>query len=306
MKKIVKLIPLVAASLIVSSISLAQDKKVTSRDTMEKIASQGVIVLAVRESSVPFAYFDAKGNTIGYTVEICERIAKKIRKNLNLSSLKVVYLPVQANERMDVVKNGLADMECGTTTITRERQRNVDFSVAVFAGETRFIASKDFTFKDVSELNGKQISVTSNSTGESYVNDEKKKRNLTYQVNQYRDTTEGVLSVLEGTNQVNANNDILLYSQMAFNPAMKEKLHLTGNSFSPSTYGIVLPKGDTKFKNEVDNILKNLMSSGEINKIYEKWFLNTIPPKNININFPMSDITKAIFEKPTDAALIDK
>ena len=93
---------------------------------------------------------------------------------------------------------------------------------------------------------------------------------------------------------------------MAFNPAMKEKLHLTGNSFSPSTYGIVLPKGDTKFKNEVDNILKNLMSSGEINKIYEKWFLNTIPPKNININFPMSDITKAIFEKPTDAALIDK
>ena len=306
MNKIVKLIPLVAASLIVSSISLAQDKKVTPRDTMEKIASQGVIVLAVRESSVPFAYFDAKGNTIGYTVEICERIAKKIRKNLNLSSLKVVYLPVQANERMDVVKNGLADMECGATTNTKERQQNVDFSVAVFAAEIKFVANKDLNFKDVSELNGKQISVTSKSIGETYVNDEKKKRNLTYQVNQYRDTKEGILAVLEGTNQAYPNDDILLHSQLAFNPAMKEKLHLTGNSFSPNTYGIVLPKGDTKFKNEVDTVLKELMSSGEINKIYEKWFLNIIPPKNISINFPMNDTTKDIFAKPTDVALIDK
>lgn len=302
MKKIISLITL---SLIGGSVSFAQENK-TPRDTMAKIANQGVIVLAVRESSVPFSYFDAKGNTVGYTVELCERVAKKIRKNLNLPSLKVVYLPVQASERMDVVKNGLADMECGVTTNTKERQQNVAFSVGVFAVETKFVTDKNLTFKDVSELNGKQVSVTTKSIGEGYVVNEKKQRNLTYQINPYKDTKEGILAVLEGTNQAHPNDDILLYSQLAFNPAMKEKLHVTGNPFSPNTYGIVLPKGDNKFKTEVDTILKELISSGEINKIYDKWFLNAIPPKNININFPMNDTTKSIFANPTDAAFIDK
>lgn len=276
------------------------------RDTLSKIADKAVIVLAVRESSAPFSYYDAKGNTIGYSVELCERVAKKIRKDLNLPSLKIVYLPVQPAERMDVVKNGLADMECGVTTHTKEREKNVDFSVGVFAVETRFVTPKGLSINGLEDLSGKPIAVTSKSIGETYVNQEKIQKNLTLQINPYKDTKEAILSVVNGANVAHPNDDILLYTQLAFNPSMKDSLQVTGTPISPNTYGIVLPKGDIKFKTEVDTILKDLMASGEINKIYEKWFLNPIPPKNVNINFPMNNTTKKIFTTPTDVAFIEK
>lgn len=299
-----KIITLIMTTAMLSSIAYAQDKN-TPRDTLAKITAKGEIIMAVRENSVPFSYYDEKGNVIGYTIEVCERVVKKLRKNLNMASLRVVYLPVQAKERMDVVRDGIADMECGVTTNTRDRQKSVAFSVGVFAVETKFVTDKNLTFKDVSELNGKQISISKQSIGETYVNEEKKKRNLTYQVNPYADTKEAILAVLDGSNQGHPNDDILLYSQLAFNQAMKDKLHVTGNPFAPNTYGIVLPRGDTKFKKEVDTILTDLLKSEEIVKIYNRWFLNPIPPKNVNINFPMNDTTKTIFATPTDAAFID-
>lgn len=304
-----KIISLLLSGFLLQTAVFAQENppsKIISRDTLSKIVNQGVIVLAVRENSVPFSYFDSKGNTIGYSVELCERVAKKLRRDMNMTTLKIVYLPVQAAERMDVVKKGIADMECGVTTNNKERQENVSFSMAIFAVETKFATEKSLVLKDVSELNGKQISVSAKSIGEGYVTSQKKEKGFNYQINQYPDTKESMLAVLDNTSQAHPNDDILLYSLIAFNPAMKEKLHVTGNAFSPNTYGIVLPKGDRKFKEAVDVILKSMMASGEINKIYEKWFLSPIPPNNVNINFSMNETTKKIFASPTDAAFIDK
>lgn len=276
------------------------------RDTLEKIRNTKSLVIAVRESSIPFSYNDGNDNYIGYSVEICEMIAKEIRKKISIPELNVVVLPVDAKERMDVVKNGLADMECGITTNTGERLKKYGFSLAIIAVETRFVSNKKIEIFSEEDLRGKKIAVTANSVGQAYMEELNQNKKLNMKIISYKDNYEGFLAVLDGNADLMPNDDVLLASLISSTPGAKDILHLTGKGFQLNTYGIVLPKDDLAFKQMVDDILRNILTSSKIIQVYNKWFLNPIPPRGIVIGLKPSPSTLEIFIHPHDRALIEK
>lgn len=279
----------------------------SQRDVLAKIEKTKNIVLAVREGSIPFSYNDGNDNYIGYSVELCEMIAKQIRKELNLDLLNVTYLPVEASERMEVVKNGMADMECGSTSNTGERQKTYGFSLGIIAVETLFLSNKKININSEEDLISKKIAVTNNTIGQSYIKELNATKKLKIRPIIYKDNYEAFLSILDGNSDLTANDDVLLAALLAStSPEIANNFHLTGKGFNLNTYGIVLPKNDQKFKDMVDKILISILTSNKIIQIYNKWFLSPIPPKNIIIGLSPNKATLEIFKTPHDRALIEK
>ena len=273
--------------------------------TLKKIKDNNTIVLAVRENSIPFSFVDNNGDSLGYSVEICEKIARQIKKINEISQLKIVYMPIQSAERIDIIEKGIADLECGVTSISNSRLKKIDFSIGFYLAETRFISPKKIEIKSLDSLNDYKIAVVSSSVAEKHLQEQLSKNNYKYKLIPYKDSKEAILSVLSGTSDAHTNDDVLLTTQLLSNNEAKEKLHLTGNGFLPNTFGIGLPKNDKEFKKQVDDVIKELIVSGELNKLYNKWFLMPIPPKSLNMNLNMSDSMKKYLESPSDKALID-
>src|SRR5256712_7105601 len=268
--------------------------------TLKKIKDTGTITIGHRDSSIPFSYYDDKQNVVGYAQDICMKIVDAVKAELKMPNLKVVLNPVTSATRIPLMANGTVDLECGSTTNNLERQKQVAFTITHFVTANRFVSKKAANLKTLNDLKGKTVVSTSGTTNIKQITELNGQQNLGITILPAKDHAEAFLMVESGRAVAFFMEDILLYSLVASSKAPAGWV-ISTDALSVEPYGIMLRKDDPSFKKVVDGAIANVYKSGEINKIYAKWFLSPVPPRGVNLNVPMSDVFKRVVAKPTDS-----
>ena len=269
--------------------------------TLKKIKDTGSITLGHRESSIPFSYYDDKQNVVGYSQELMLKVVETVKQELQLKSMTIKMLPVTSQNRITLVQNGTVDIECGSTTNNTERQKQVAFSNTIFIIGTRLLTKKDSGIKDFPDLAGKNVVTTAGTTSERLIRKMNEDKKLGMNIISAKDHGESFLTLETGRAVAFMMDDALLYGEIA-KAKKPAEWAVVGTPQSFEAYGCMMRKDDPQFKKLVDTALAKVMTSPEIEKIYTKWFMSPIPPKGLNLNFPMSaDNTKA-FKNPNDKA----
>jgi len=268
--------------------------------TLKKIKDTGTITLGHRESSLPFSYYDDNQQVVGYAMDLCYRIVDATKNELKLAKLEAKLNPVTSATRIPLMANGTIDLECGSTTNNLERQRQVSFTITHFVTANRFVSKKARNLKTVEDLKGKTIVSTSGTTNIKQITEIGAQKGLNLNILAAKDHAEAFLMVETNRAVAFVMDDILLYSLVAGAKSPQDYV-ISGDALSVEPYGIMLRREDPAFKKVVDQAMIATYKSGAINAIYDKWFLKPIPPKNINLNVPMSNAFKKVIASPTDS-----
>ncbi|MDB5777073.1 MAG: gltI [Herbaspirillum sp.] len=296
--KISKLAGLLIGAGVLASAVQVQAQALTG--TLKKVKDTGTLTLGVRDSSIPFSYLDDKQSYQGYSIDLCLKAATAVQKSLDMPSLNVKMVPVTSATRIPLMANGTVDLECGSTTNNLERQQQVAFAPTTFITANRVLAKKSSGVKVLADLKGKTVVSTSGTSNLKQLTELNASRGLGMNILTAKDHAEAFLMVETGRATAFVMDDILLASLAASSKAPNDYM-ISTEALSVEPYGLIERKGDPAFKKVVDTAIINLMKSGEINKIYAKWFLSPIPPKGINLNVPMSPQLTATIAKPTDS-----
>jgi len=293
--KVSKLFAVLIATGLFTSAAQAQESP-----TLKKIKESGTITLGVRDSSIPFSYLDDKQSYQGYSIDLCMKAVSAIQKHLGLSSLNVKMNPVTSATRIPLMANGTIDLECGSTTNNIERQNQVSFAPTTFVSGSRLLAKKSANINSVQDLKGKSLVSTSGTTSMKLITALNGEKSLGINILSAKDHAEAFLMVETGRAVAFLMDDILLAS-LAANSKSPSDYAITKEAVEVEPYAIMMRKGDPAFKKVVDQAITNVFTSGEINRIYSKWFQAPIPPKGISLNWPMSEQLKKAIAKPTDS-----
>jgi glutamate/aspartate transport system substrate-binding protein len=267
--------------------------------TLKKIKDTGSITIGHRESSIPFSYLDDKQQPVGYAMDLCMRIVDAVKTELKMPNLKVNLQPVTSANRIPLMQNGTIDLECGSTTNSVSRQQQVSFGPTYFVINVTAAVKKNSGIKNLSDLNGKTISTTSGTTSVPLLKKYEKTANVSVKEIYGKDHAESFLLLAQDRSAAFIMDDILLAGQIA-NSGSPGDFTILKESLREEPYSMMLRKDDPPFKSLVDKAIGGVMKSGEIDKIYAKWFNNPIPPKGINMNFPQTPQIKAAFQNPND------
>ena len=268
--------------------------------TLQKIKDTGTITLGHRETSIPFSYYDDKQQVIGYAMDICYKIVDAIKAELKMSKIDIKLNPVTSATRIPLMANGTIDLECGSTTNNLERQKQVWFATTHFVTANRFVSRKSSKLKTVDDLKGKTVVSTSGTTNIKQATEVNAEKKLGMNIIAAKDHAESFLTVETGRAVAFFMDDILLYTLVA-NAKNPSEWVISADALSVEPYGIMMRRDDAPFKKVVNNTINRLYKGGEINKIYDKWFLKPVPPKGINYNVPMSAVFKKVVANPTDS-----
>ncbi|MBA1192059.1 glutamate/aspartate ABC transporter substrate-binding protein [Pseudomonas entomophila] len=293
----------IAASLIASPVMADE-----LTGTLKKIKDSGTITLGHRDSSIPFSYLAGKPEPVGYSHDIQLAVVEALKKQLDAPDLKVRYNLVTSQTRIPLVQNGTVDLECGSTTNNVERQQQVGFSVGIFEVGTRLLTkAKDGqpAYKDFEDLKGKNVVTTAGTTSERLLKAMNADKQMGMNVISAKDHGESFNMLESGRAVAFMMDDALLAGEMAKARKPSDWV-ITGTPQSYEIYGCMVRKGDEPFKKAVDDAIVGYFKSGEVNKSYEKWFQQPIPPKGLNLQFPMSDELKKLIAEPTDKAADEK
>jgi len=269
--------------------------------TLKKIKDTGVITLGHRESSIPFSYYDDKQQVVGYSQDIMLKAVDAIKAELKLAKLDVKLVPVTSENRITLVQNGSVDLECGSTTNTTERQKQVSFSYSIFVVGTRLMTKTNSGIKDFPDLAGRNVVTTAGTTSERLLRKMNEDNNMKMKIISTKDHGEAFLTLESGRAAAFVMDEVLLYGEMAKAKNAGEWA-VVGTPQSYEAYGCMLRKDDQAFKKVVDGALAKVMTSGEADKLYAKWFLQPIPPKGLNLNFALSYALKKLYKSPNDKA----
>jgi len=283
-----------SASFAVAGAAQAQD------GTLGKIKSSGAITIGHRDASVPLSYYDDKQQPIGYALDLCMRIVDAVKAELKMPNIKVNYQLVTSANRIPLMANGTIDLECGSTTNNIARQKEVGFTITHFVTANRWAAKKASKANTLADLKGKTIVSTAGTTNIKQITEINGQQNLGMNIISANGHSEAFQMVETGRAVAFVMDDILLYSLVAQSRAPGDYT-LSPEALSVEPYGIMLRKDDAAFKKVVDAAMTSLYKSGQINAIYEKWFLKPIPPKGINLNVPMSDQFRKVVANPTSS-----
>jgi len=287
-------IALVAAGAIAST---AQAQELTG--TLKKIKDTGAITVGHRESSVPFSYLDDKQQPIGYAMDLCMKIVDAVKTELKMPNLKVNLQPVTSSNRIPLLQNGTIDLECGSTTNSMARQQQVAFGPTYFVINVTAAVKKSSNINAIADLNGKTISTTSGTTSVPLIKSYEKSNNADVKEIYGKDHAESFLLMADDRAVAFVMDDILLAGQIA-NSRTPDAFKILPESLRQEPYSMMLRKDDPQFKALVDKTIGGVMKSGEIEKIYAKWFTSPIPPKGINLKFPMTPAIREAFKNPND------
>ena len=284
----------VAAALMVSQAS-AQDLA----GTLKKIKETGTINIGHRESSIPFSYLDDKQQPIGYAMDLCMKVVDAVKAELKLPALKVALQPVTSSNRIPLLQNGTIDLECGSTTNSVARQQQVAFGPTYFVINVTAAVKKTSGINSLAELNGKNISTTSGTTAVPLLKGYEKTKSVDVKEIYGKDHAESFLLMADDRAVAFVMDDILLAGQIA-NSKTPDAYKILNESLRQEPYSMMLRKDDPQFKSLVDKTISGVMKSGEIEKIYAKWFTSPVPPKGINMNFQQTAPLKDAFKNPND------
>src|SRR6516164_5955803 len=269
--------------------------------TLRKIKETGSINIGYRDSSIPFSYLDDNQKPIGFAIDICLKIVEAVKKELKLDRLTVEFNPVTSSTRIPLLANGTIDLECGSTTNNAERQKQVAFTNTHFLTASRFVAKKANNLSAIDDLKGKSVVSTAGTTNIKQLTEANAARNLGINIIPAKDHAEAFLMVETDRAAAFVMDDILLASLVAGSKD-PSAYAISKDAFSkPEPYGIMLRKDDPAFKKLVDAATAKVYTSGEGLKLYDKWFMQKIPPKGLNLNTPIAPELKAEFAKPSDS-----
>jgi glutamate/aspartate transport system substrate-binding protein len=284
------------AALAAVAMSFLAAPALAQEGTLDKIKKTGTITVGHRDASIPFSYYDDKQQVIGYSMDICAVIVDAVKKQV--PNVKVNYQLVTSANRIPLMANGTIDMECGSTTNNVERQQQVSFTNTHFIPANRWVAKKSSNIKTLNDLKGKTIVSTAGTSNLKLITQINADKNLGMNIISANGHPEAFQMVETGRAVAFVMDDILLYS-LAAQSRNPNDYELSKEFLSLEPYGIMIRKDDPAFQKLADDATSQLFKSGKINAIYEKWFQKPIPPKNINLNVPMSDQLKRTFANPT-------
>lgn len=280
--------------------SVAQAEDLTG--TLKKVKDNGVIVIGHRESSVPFSYYDNTQKVVGYSQAYSDKIVEAVKKKLDAPNLQVKLLPITSQNRIPLLQNGTFDFECGSTTNNLERQKQAAFSNTIFVVGTRLLTKKDSGIKDFPDLAGKTVVVTSGTTSEVLLNKLNEEKQMKMRIISAKDHGDSFRTLESGRAVAFMMDDALLAGERA-KAKNADQWDIVGKAQSEEAYGCMLRKDDPQFKKLVDDTIAEVQTSGEAEKWFDRWFKQPIPPKDLNLNFELSDEMKALFKAPNDKAL---
>jgi glutamate/aspartate transport system substrate-binding protein len=269
--------------------------------TLKKVRDSGSITIGHRDASVPFSYYDDKQRPVGYAMDLCHRIVDAVRTELKMPKLDVKYQLVTSANRIPLMANGTIDLECGSTTNNLARQKEVAFTMTHFLTATRLVTRKTANIRTVDDLKGKTVTSTSGTTNIKQLTELNTSKNMGMNIIPANGHPEAFQMVETGRAVAFAMDDILLYSLIASSRNPGDFVISDFALSLPEPYGIMMRKDDPAFKKVVDNAMSQVYKSNEAAKIYERWFSKPIPPRNINLNVPLSPLLKNVFANPTDS-----
>jgi len=283
-----------AAILALSSGAMAQ-----SNDTLAKIKSSGSITQGVRESSGALAYTLGNGVYTGFHYEVCANIIKDLRRDLGMSSLEIKYQPVTSANRIPLVKNGTVDLECGSTTNDASRQKEVAFANTLYVEEVRIAVKADSPIKSIADLNGKTVATTTGTTSVQLIRQNKRAKGIEFKEVTGKDHADSFLLLESGRADAFVMDGQILAGNISKSKAPKD-FKILPDVLSVEPIAIMIRKDDPAFKKAVDDSIAAQVKSGEIAKLYDKWFMKPIAPTNTAVGLPLSPATKAAWANLND------
>ena len=269
--------------------------------TLKKIKETGTITIGYRDSSIPFSYLDDNQKPIGFAIDICYKIVDAVKKELKLDKLEVEFNPLTSSTRIPLLANGTIDLECGSTTNNLDRLTQVAFTNTHFLTATRFVSKKSSKLNSIDDLKGKSVVATSGTTNIRQLNETNAARKLGINIIQAKDHAEAFLMVETDRAVAFVMDDILLASFVTGSKDPDAYVISTDAFSKAEPCGIMLRKDDPAFKKVVNDATAALYQSPDGQKLYDKWFMQKIPPKGLNLNVPMSAELKHEFAKPSDS-----
>jgi ABC-type amino acid transport substrate-binding protein len=258
-----------------------------SADTLKKIAESGKITLAYRESSVPFSYLSGPGAPVGFSVDISNAVVDAVKKKLNNPALKVELQAVTSQNRIPLLTNGTIDLECGSTTNNTARAKDVQFAINYFYTGTRLLTKKASGVNNYADLAKKKVASTSGTTNAQVIRKYNRDQNLDMEIVLGKDHDDALLLVDSGRAEAFAMDDILLFGLMG-NTRNPAEWAVVGDALQVEPYACMMRKDDPQFHALVNGVISGMMKSGEFEKLYAKWFMAPVPPRNQNLNLAMS------------------
>ncbi|HZW37496.1 MAG TPA: transporter substrate-binding domain-containing protein [Candidatus Deferrimicrobiaceae bacterium] len=268
--------------------------------TLKKVKETGTITMGIRESSYPLSYLDDKQQPIGYHIDICNRIVDAVRRELKMPVIRVQHQPVTSQNRIPLVTNGTVDLECGSTTNNEARARQVAFVDTTFVTNVRMAVKKKSGITSLAQLGGKPVATTSGTTSVQLMRENEKTKGIDFKEVYGKDHADSFL-LLETDRAVAFVMDDNLLAGLIATSKNPQDYAIVGEVLNVEPIAIMIRRDDPAFKKLADDTVRGLMKSGEINKLYAKWFMSPIPPKNVSMNFPMSDTLKELIKNPSDA-----
>ena len=267
-------------------------------DTLAKIKSSGSITLGVRESS-GLSYTLGNGKYVGFHTEMAEHIIGDLQKQLGLAKLDIKYQPVTSQNRIPLVTNGTVDLECGSTTNNTARQKDVAFAVTTYVEEVRMAVKASSDIKSIKDLNGKTVATTTGTTSVQTLRKNERAGGIDFKEVYGKDHADSFLMVETGRADAFVMDGSILAANIskAKNPA---DYKIVGEVLSVEPIACMLRKDDPAFKKAVDDSIKRQIADGSLAKLYDKWFMQPVPPTNVKIGLPMSDATKDAWANPND------
>jgi glutamate/aspartate transport system substrate-binding protein len=285
---------LAAAALMAVGVAQAQ-----ATDTLAKIKASGAATMGVRESSGSLSYTLGDGKFTGYHVEICTRVMADVQKQLGLAKLDVKYQPVTSQNRIPLVQNGTVDIECGSTTNNATRQKDVSFAVTTYIEEVRIAVKANSGITSLSQLVGKKVATTTGTTSVQLLRKHEKANAVNFEEIFGKDHADSFLLVESGRADAFVMDGAILAGLIAKSKAPAD-YKIVGETIAVEPIAIMMRKDDPAFKKAVDDSIKAMIASGDIAKLYDKWFMQPIPPTNTKVGLALSDATKAAWAAPND------
>ncbi len=295
-------ITLAAAALVAAG--TATGAMAQANDTLKKIKDSGTVTMGVRESSGALAYTVGDGKYAGFHYEVCQHIVADVQKQLGMSKVDIKYQPVTSQNRIPLVQNGTVDLECGSTTNNATRQKDVAFAPTTYVEEVRIAVKANSGITGIAGLNGKTIATTTGTTSVQTLRKNKRASGMDFKEVFGKDHADSFLLLESGRADAFVMDGQILAGNIAKAKAPGD-FKIVGEVLSVEPIAIMYRKDDPAFKKAVDGSVMAMMKSGEIAKIYDKWFMQPIPPSNTRVGLPISDATKAAWANPNDKPMED-
>ena len=273
-------------------------------DTLKKIKDAGSITIGTRESSGALAYTLGDGKYVGFHTEMANRIVADLQKKLGLAKLDIKYQPVTSQNRIPLVQNGTVDLECGSTTNNATRQKDVAFAVTTYVEEVRIATKANSGINSVKDLAGKTIATTTGTTSVQTLRKHERAAGVDFKEVFGKDHADSFLLLESGRADAFVMDGQILAGNISKskNPA---EFKVVGEVLSVEPIACMMRKDDAAFKTAVDDSIKGMIKSGDLAKLYDKWFMQPIPPANVKVGLPLSEATKAAWANPNDKPMED-